>query len=248
MFYQNKTCFTKNNQWSTLAIIIGIAFLIMTPVHAEEVILYTFNVDDDLDNQKKINNAPAATALHISGTEWSDLDGAFGNDLTQDKISFRGIDSNDVPPIPAGVAAGARSFHDGNALEFTLSVAAGFLLDLTGYSFNEQGSGGSNGAGPTAWSLEIASVAVASGSATPGTAAFHNGGLSLGNLQGDILVQLFGTGSTSTNSNASWRADNFRFEGTISAVPLPGAVMLMAPALFGLWRIGRRASSAQVGV
>ncbi len=196
---------------------------------AATIVSYTFD-----DGGATFINAPDAVAPNILASPWSDADGTLTN--------LNGL------PTP-GRAVAARSWHDGNNFELTLSVAPGFALDLTGYAFDEQGSNGGQGLGPTAWSMFINSNLVASGSANRGSpGGSHAGALLLSGLTGSVVIQLFATGSESSvalpddnAANATWRIDDFVLQGSVAAVPLPPAVLLLGSAAAGLLGWRRRA-------
>ncbi|MEQ8659476.1 MAG: hypothetical protein RLW62_01525 [Gammaproteobacteria bacterium] len=207
------------------ALCLGVALAAPLPASAAAVVLYTFD-----DAGGAFVNQAASVAANLTASAWGDADGTL--------TSLRGVSGD-------GNAIAARSWHDINNFAFTLSVATGFRLDLAGFSFEEQGSSGGQGLGPTSWNMRINGFEVAGGDAfrgNPGDA--ESGLLALAGLTGNVLVEIFASGAetsstTSDNAaNATWRIDTFSFDGAVSAVPLPPAVLLAAPALLGLagWR------------
>ncbi|MEQ8234382.1 MAG: hypothetical protein RLW61_04145 [Gammaproteobacteria bacterium] len=197
------------------------AFAAPLPASAASVVLYTF--DDGLGG---FVNQAESVAANLGASAWSDADGAL--------TDLRGVSGD-------GRAVAATSFDDGNTLAFTLNVAPGFRLALDGYSFEEQGSSGNRGLGPTSWSMSINGFGVAAGDAFIGNPGdTESGALALAGLTGDVLVEIFATGATA--SDATWRIDTFSFDGAVSAVPVPPALLLAAPVLLGL--AGRRRRAA----
>lgn len=211
-----------------VASIVAGSLALATSAEAATLVSYSFD-----DGGANFVNAPASIVEHLSAGAWSDADGT----LTT---------LNGLPP--PGLAIAARSWHDGNNFEFTLTVAPGYVLELNGYAFDEQASNGGQGLGPTDWSMSINALEVASGSAFRGPpGGSHADVLALGGLTGDVVVRIFALGSESSAlppadnaDNASWRIDDFSLTGTVSAVPLPAAGVLFGSALLVLGLRGRR--------
>lgn len=202
------------------------ALLAPVPAMAASVVLYTFD-----DGVGGFVNAAESVAANLAAGPWSDADGTL--------TDLRGVSGD-------GRAVAARSWHDINNFAFTLNVAPGHRLELSAFAFEEQGSNGAQGLGPTAWSMSINSHEVASGSADRGNPGdSESGPLELAGLTGAILVEIFATGAESSvpppddnSANATWRIDTFSFDGVVTPVPVPGAAVLLAPALLAL--AGRR--------
>ncbi len=202
------------------------ALLAPVTVSAASVVLYTFD-----DGVGGFVNAAESVAANLAAGAWSDADGTL-----QD---LRGVSGT-------GRAVAAESWHDINNFTVNLDVASGFRLDLSGFSFEEQGSSGGRGLGPTSWSMSINGQQVASGDAFRGNPGDTESGLlALSGLTGNVIVEIFATGSESSvplpddnSAGATWRIDTFNFDGAVSAVPVPAAAVLAAPALLGLagWR------------
>ncbi len=128
-------------------------------------------------------------------------------------------------------AIATTSWDDGNAFVFSLTVATGYVLDLSAIDFWEQGSGGGGrGLGPTNWSLSINGASLTSGAAVIG----NPGGvhlLDVGNaaaaqgLSGTVTFTLSATGALAANGNpastATWRVDNFTLAGSLQAATPP---------------------------
>lgn len=197
-----------------------LAGLVSTAVDVAAATIVSFTFDD---GGATFVNAPNSIAEHLSTSAWSDADGTLTN-------------LNGLPP--PGRAVAARSWHDTNHFEFTLTVTPGHVLALTAFAFDEQGSSGAQGLGPTAWSMTINALEVANGSAVRGNpGGSHADALTLAGLTGDVVVRIFALGSEDgdgTAANATWRIDNFSFTGMVSAVPVPAASVLLGSALFGL--------------
>ncbi len=127
----------------------------------------------------------------------------------------------------AGKAVAATGWNDGdgNAFQFTLTVASGYQLDLSEISFWEQGSNGGQGNGPASWALTLNGVSLDSGSATRGTpggthsisdTALAALSANTQGLTGTLQFSLGATGSALAGS--TWRVDNFTLSGSLSAV------------------------------
>ena len=144
-----------------------------------------------------------------------------------------------------GQAAAGRNWLTGNSFEFFLTVRPGYALDLTQFSFNEQGSNGAQGLGPTSWEFYIDDGLVANGSATRGQpGGMHSGALSLTSLTGNVFFSI--RAANADVDNATWRVDDFTLDGTVSAVPLPPAALLFitAGALFST--VGRNGKTQEI--
>jgi hypothetical protein len=146
-------------------------------------------------------------------------------------------------------AIAARSWHDGNAFNFSFDVAAGSRLSITQIDFWQQGSSGGQGNGPTNWTMSINGQQIGSGTTTLGNQAQQVGSRSLSfaatpiELGGAVAFRIFATGATDgagTASNATWRVDNFTITGDVAPVPVPAAVWLMGSALAALAARRRR--------
>jgi hypothetical protein len=177
----------------------------------------------------------------INFSAWSDTDGTL-------------IQSNPISALDGllgqnstGRAVAARSWHDGNSLNFSFEVAAGWKLDITRIDFWEQGSSGGQGLGPTNWAMSVNGRQVGSGSAfrgNPGASHVLSANLPV-DLTGLVEFSIFANGAANSSgasnaANASWRIDNFTIAGSVAPVPLPGAVWLMGSALAGLAAVRRR--------
>jgi hypothetical protein len=176
----------------------------------------------------------------LNFSAWSDTDGTL-------------VQSSPIAPANGlqgqggtGRAVAARSWHDGNAFNFSFDVAAGSRLSISQIDFWQQGSSGSNGNGPTSWTMSINGQQIGSGTATLGnpggsrSLSFAAAPLELG---GAVAFSIFATGATSGTgvaSNASWRIDNFTITGNVAPVPVPGAVWLMGSAVIALAAQRRR--------
>ena len=120
------------------------------------------------------------------------------------------------PATNRGRAISATQFHsaEGNGFTFSLTVADGTAVDLRGFSFNEQGSDGPNGQGPTEWTFKVNDAIVADGFATRGNpGGHHEGALALTNLTGTIQFEIRALGAGA--STASWRVDDFMLVGSV---------------------------------
>lgn len=144
----------------------------------------------------------------------------------------------------SGRAIGANSFGDdtdgtpaGNVFTFQFTTTG--KLDLSAFSFWEQGSSGPNGVGPSDWTVSINGTQVAAGAATRGNpGGVQTGSLTLSDLMGTVTVEIGATGAAN-NATATWRVDNFVLEGSVQPVPLPATLPLLAGAA-GLLALRRR--------
>lgn len=169
-----------------------------------------------------------------------------------------GLNVNGTGAAGKAIAASATAgnWQTGNGFNFSLSIAAGSVFNIDSISFYEQGSTGTNGVGPNAWSLSIASPGVgtigAGGITNPGSNAVHNSASPLAadvwslaskaqGLTGTLNFTIAASGAAN-NTTASWRVDNFRIVGNVvpAPVPLPAAVWLMGSALVGVLGLRRR--------
>ncbi len=114
-----------------------------------------------------------------------------------------------------GRAIAARSWNDGNAFHFTFDIAPGSSLDLTGFSFGEQGSQGGQGTGPSSWTLSVNGVQEGTAAATPGAFTVWSDELQLSGLTGTVQIDLAATGAGT--ANATWRIDDFTLIGAVAA-------------------------------
>jgi hypothetical protein len=188
--------------------LLAILPLLSPPPSSAEVLLL-FDFDDGLGG---FENTPDQALPQLAAGSWTDLDGTLTN--------FGGN---------PGRALAARSFDDGNTLEFTFAIAPGFVLDLDGYAFDQRASS----QGPANWTLIVDSATVASGE-TSLDFTLETGQTLVTGLMGAVTVGITGTGG-STNSG-TLRIDNFSLSGQITAVPLPSSLLLLGSTgiLFGL--------------
>ncbi|MBI5618936.1 MAG: hypothetical protein HY943_21890 [Gammaproteobacteria bacterium] len=171
----------------------------LTPRISPAATVVGFDFDDAA---LQFENAPAFVAPDLGASAWTDLDGTLTN-----------LGGN------PGKALGAKSFNDGNTLQFTLTIAPGQALYLDGFGFDAQVSA----SGPKLWTLAIAGDAIASG--TTATSFQSNGGnFAERRYTGPIEVALHGEGATSTSG--TFRVDNFALSGRVAAVPVPAAAWL----------------------
>lgn len=161
----------------------------------------TFGFDDAA---LQFRNAADFVEPGLSASPWSDSDGTLTN-----------LAGN------PGKALGAKSFHDGNTLRFTLTVAPDYALYLGGFSFDAQVSA----SGPKIWTLSLAGDALASG-ATATSFQTNAGSFAEQRFIGAVDVAI--RGEAATSASGTFRLDNFALAGRIAAVPLPAAAWLAA--------------------
>lgn len=131
-----------------------------------------------------------------------------------------------------GRALAARNFAAGNALVLDLTIAPGFSVDLSAVAFDHVASS----SGPTQWTLHIAGTDIFGGS-TPSSFERVDDTFDLGPLSGALRIELRGLGASS--NNGTYRVDNFALSGSVSPVPVPGAIVLAASAA-GFLPLARR--------
>lgn len=190
-----------------------------------------------------LDTTVSLTPALLNFSAWSDADGTL--------IQSSPISASDglLGQNSTGRAVAARSWHNGNAFNFSFEIAAGSKLNINQISFWEQGSNGGQGLGPTAWTLSINGQQVGSGSAfrgNPGASHVLDSGLPT-ELDGVVALSIFATGAANSatspadnSANASWRIDNFTITGSVAPVPVPGAVWLMGSAVIALTAPRRR--------
>lgn len=230
-----RLCPPRQSTSASLAALL--ALLLHVP--AQALVAGTSVIAFDFDTPPSPSSTPVPPSLAAPGLGVSGFDA-----LANLRNDFNGNGGNAFGANGDWTAAGL------NRLFFAIDVAPGFALDLTGYGFDEQGSGGgSRGFGPTDWQLFVGPGATpaASGAATIGAFGTHAGALGFSGLTGRIDVVLLAFGAADNPAGAgnahtgSWRIDNFILEGAVSAVPLPGALALFAGALPLLGAAGWRA-------
>jgi hypothetical protein len=192
--------------------------LISSIPQAEAALVAHYDFEDAAGN---FSNLAELLAPELSASAWADADNTLGSAAGN-----------------PGFALNARNFHDGNQFFVNLSPAAGFELSLTGISFDHRISA----TGPTDWELRLNGTPIASGITST---TFKSENITFESIaSGDPLVlALYGSGAG--GSTGTMRLDNVSISGTLSAaspVPLPAAVWLFAPALFGLIRSARGAT------
>jgi len=173
----------------------------------------------------------AIPATLTTFTAWSDTDSTLTN--------LNGQSGTDK-------AIAARSWHDGNAFNFSFGVAAGSRLSISQIDFWQQGSNGAQGNGPTSWTMSINGQQIGNGTTklgNPGEARSLSFAANPLAFEGAVAFSIFATGATDgtgTASNATWRIDNFTITGNVAPVPIPGAVWLMGSAVIALAAQRRR--------
>ncbi len=171
-------------------------------------------------------NAPEQIDPGLSAGGWQLRDGSLDFAAGRDGIA------SDLAMLGRSWGTGGTP---GNRFTLELTIAPGSTLRLDGYSFSEQASG----SGPSSWSLEVDGIPLASGP-TAGSFTTRSGTLSTAALQGTVLLALLAGGASS--DSGSWRIDEFSLNGSLSTVPLPTSLLLLACTLPLLaWRSRRRA-------
>lgn len=216
--------------------------VLVSPLRAGAATVLEYRFDDGAGGATLLNPGLVIQDPNLSGVSaWSDADAT---------LVANGL--NGLGALP-GRALAARSWHDGNSFLFSFDVASGYRLDLSGYRFDEQGSSGAQGLGPTSWMLSINAAPVANGTASRGNPGVnHAADLALNGLTGSVTLALFATGAeqtpgnpTDNSANATWRVDNFTLLGSVTTVPLPPALALLVAPLFGVLTVRRRGGNPQ---
>lgn len=125
-----------------------------------------------------------------------------------------------------GSALSASNFKPSNSLSIVLTPEAGHTLKLDHVSFDLRAST----TGPTAWRVTLNNTDITSGS-THTTFTTENVALNAFASSEAVRFGLLGSGASS--NAGTLRLDNVVFDGTLTAVPLPGAGLLFASALLG---------------
>lgn len=159
-------------------------------------------------------NSAALLASGFTASAWADSDGTL--------TDFSGN---------PGRALAAKSWHDGNALWFTLFSPPGTSWNFEGFSFDQRASS----TGPLAWTLKLGGMTAGGGATTQSFSTAAGPGAVTG-LSGAVLVELAADGAPS--STGTWRIDNFRLDGSIVQVPEPGTWLMLLTGLLVLyaWR------------
>ncbi len=132
----------------------------------------------------------------------------------------------------AGRALAARNFSSGNALVLEITIAPGFVVDVSGVAFDHLASA----SGPSLWTLHIAGADIVDGT-TPSDFEHIEHAFGLGPISDTLRVELRGSGASS--NNGTYRIDNFELRGSLTPVPLPPAIVLIG-TVAGLLPLTRR--------
>ena len=115
---------------------------------------------------------------------------------------------------------------------FTVAPLAGFVLNVTGFSFDERNSGG---LGPTSFDVFTSADGFASpiisGALGAGAQSFthHSTALALLNLSSPLQVRIVSTGAPAAGPVSAWMLDNVTLtaEAVPAAAPEPAAALLL---------------------
>jgi len=121
--------------------------------------------------------------------------------------------------------------------DFTVTANAGYLLDLTSLTFDDQRSS----SGPVNWSVTINGVAAASGQNTHGvfsTYPMNTVDLTAFPDMTSVDVRIFGYGAS--GSTGTWRLDNVTLNGTVPSVPDSLPLEFAAVTVLGMLFLSRR--------
>jgi len=137
------------------------------------------------------------------------------NDAAGSLTGFSGV---------TGEALGARDWLSGNSFRLQLEIAAGSVLNLTGIRFEERASG----SGPSTWSVSVGGQTLGAGATTSDFQPVDIGPLAL-TLAGPVEIRIHGGGASS--NAGTWRIDDFELAGSVTPVPLPASLPLLAVGL-----------------
>lgn len=199
------------------AAVCGICLGVVQTALASSV-LTSFDFDDDSGG---FRNGPDLVAVGLTVPGWYAATGSVAD--------FGGVE---------GRALAARNFAAGNALVLDIGIAPGFSVDLSTVAFDHLASA----SGPTGWALHVSGAEIVAGS-TPSSFERFEEVLDLTGLSGTVRIELRGAGASS--NNGTYRVDNFVLGGAVSAVPLPGALVLAASAAGLLPLVGGRRGVAR---
>lgn len=188
-----------------LALLLGVFPHLFTAASAETVLLYDF---EDTNGDFDLSAEVRADGLELG--DWSVINS-----------TLRDFSGNPGRAIASG------GFSSGNAFELPISVADGQVLQLSKFGFDQSASA----SGPVNWTLSINDVNVASGATSVGFQTISEP-LALGGITGSFLLAILGDGASS--NAGTYRIDNFFLEGSVSPVPLPGALVFFLSAGLGL--------------
>ncbi|MEX2479760.1 MAG: hypothetical protein WD928_02765 [Gammaproteobacteria bacterium] len=174
----------------------------LAPGHA--AVLTAFDFDGP---EGAFEATPDAIHAELFSAEFSDLAGTLGD--------FAGV---------SGRALSATGFNDGNAIILTLVSAPDRRIEVDRVRFAVRVSA----SGPNTWQLAVGDEAAASG---PATTSFGDFDIELPGLGGNGSLTLALSGLGASSSSGTLRLDDVSIEGTVSAVPLPPALLLAAVPL-----------------
>lgn len=228
-----------------LACLLSVLATLWSAGAAAAVVTYIF--DDGGTGTTLLNSDPTSSGVS-NGVSVLDPNLIGASTWSLDTGTVEGLQG--FRPTPnRGIAVAGRNWLTGNTFNFTLTVRPGYALNLTGFSFNEQGSASvtGQGLGPTEWQLFVNGALVGQGSASRGQSAENaeSGAISLGSpLQGTLSFEMrafySNLNEVGISDNATWRVDDFALEGAVTAVPLLGALPLMLSAIGGLMALRLR--------
>ena len=165
----------------------------------------------DFDDANNFANIAENVAPHLTASIWTTSNGtliaAAGNPGT-------------------GFALSARNFKPSNSLATVLTPEPGYRLRLDQVSFELRTST----TGPTTWRVTLNNTDFAAGTTHP---TFTTESVALNAFASSEAVRFGLLGSGAEKNTGTLRLDNVVFDGTLTAVPLPGAVILFASALLG---------------
>ncbi len=206
-------------------------FVVFSPLlYSATIVSYDFATSANPTTQLANTTSTAVTSTSV---QWT---GSTNNGWSGSSFSFFG--------------RGPKDTNLTSYIQFTVSAAPTYTLDLSGFSFNyhmsqiqsananfsfEVRSSSDNYASAIAGTYSVNPVTNATAGATYRTASFDLTGGSFDDLE-DITFRLYVTGNVTPNTNDIARWDDIVLTGDITVIPEPASALLCSLGLLGLLR------------